>query len=129
MCPRRFADGSKSCVSKADQKTTLDLTVGAAMTLNTMHRRRRVNVRSSACGRPARPREPGYLHRVFDAYAPRELDHQARQVAIFVTATVVTPGDPVAETGRSKSPPVSRMNPEDYRQGLAAALDPPCNAT
>ena len=59
------------------------------------------------------------------AFRTDKLDHQARQVAIFVTATIVNPGEDLApRPGDSKQPP--RRRPwiaADYRAGLAAALD------
>ena len=57
------------------------------------------------------------------AFRTDKLDHQARQVAIFITATVVNPGDKLARTGRSPPPPMQSLNKDDYRKGLAAALD------
>ena len=57
------------------------------------------------------------------AFRTDKLDHQARQVAIFITATVVNPGDKLAQTGRSPPPPIQSVNKDDYRKGLAAALD------
>ncbi len=57
------------------------------------------------------------------AFRTDKLDHQARQVAIFITATIVNPGEKLAKTGRVTPPPIQDLTAEDYRKGLAAALD------
>ncbi len=51
------------------------------------------------------------------------LNHQARQVAVFVTATIVGDGDEQFESGRRRKPPVEVLDEETFRHELEAALN------
>lgn len=57
------------------------------------------------------------------AFRTDTLNHQARQVAIFITATVVEPGSVEASTGRRRPPPVVTNDDDAFRLELEAALD------
>ncbi len=56
------------------------------------------------------------------AFRTEHLNHQARQVAVFVTATIVEEGDASFETGRPDIPQISVSDDEAYREELKAAL-------
>jgi type II secretory pathway component GspD/PulD (secretin) len=56
------------------------------------------------------------------AFRTETLNHQARQVAVFVTATIVGDGDTEFESGRSSPPNIAPVNDESYRNELRAAL-------
>ena len=56
------------------------------------------------------------------AFARDSLNHQARQVAIFVTATLVDGDRRRLETGARPTAPVRNVTDEQYRAELAAAL-------
>lgn len=59
-----------------------------------------------------------------NAFRTDTLNHQVRQVAVFVTATLVDEHDKRFETGRRKTPVVHAVVDEAvYRQELEAALD------
>lgn len=51
------------------------------------------------------------------------LNHQARQVAVFVTATLVDDHGAVFETGRRRKPPVNVVDDGTYVHDLEMALD------
>ena len=70
-------------------------------------------------GVPGASRLP-LLGRLFRA---DEVDHRARQVAVFVTATVVRQGDDYFDTGRRNLPPIALIDEDIYRQRLEAVLD------
>jgi type II secretory pathway component GspD/PulD (secretin) len=56
------------------------------------------------------------------AFRTETLNHQARQVAVFVTATIVEDGDEEFATGRA-GPPAVPLVDSDYREELRAALE------
>lgn len=56
------------------------------------------------------------------AFRTETLNHQARQVAVFVTATIVEDGDAEFESGRPSTPKIASGNDESYRESLRAAL-------
>lgn len=56
------------------------------------------------------------------AFRTDGLRHQARQVAVFVTATIVDQDDPVFVSGRREAPPIAIIDEELYRSQLSAAL-------
>jgi type II secretory pathway component GspD/PulD (secretin) len=51
------------------------------------------------------------------------LNHQARQVAVFVTATLVDEGDATFASGRRDQPPLRVTDESAFRDELKAALD------
>lgn len=57
------------------------------------------------------------------AFRTETLNHQARQVAVFVTATIVEDGEQKFATGRSDIPPIATVNEGQYREDLRLALD------
>ena len=61
-----------------------------------------------------------FLGRVFRTDALRQ---QSRQVAVFVTATIVEDEDPLFASGRRWAPPVVSIDEEAYREQLVTALE------
>jgi type II secretory pathway component GspD/PulD (secretin) len=58
------------------------------------------------------------------AFRTDNLNFQARQVAVFVTATCVDEfGNPVGITPKTVAAPVVTLNDDEYRDELALALD------
>jgi type II secretory pathway component GspD/PulD (secretin) len=57
------------------------------------------------------------------AFRTDTINHQARQVAVFVTATVVEDGDAQFDTGRREPPPIAVRDSNQYREELKAALE------
>ncbi|PHP67745.1 hypothetical protein CSC94_08640 [Zhengella mangrovi] len=57
------------------------------------------------------------------AFRTDKLDHQARQVAIFVTATIVDPQSSIAKAGHGRLAPPAGIDKASYRDQLATALD------
>lgn len=56
------------------------------------------------------------------AFRTQTLDHQARQVAVFITATIVRDGDQQFKTGQKPHPAAKVADKATYREELAAAL-------
>ena len=56
------------------------------------------------------------------AFRSDQLDHEARQVAVFVTATLVEESDRLFSDGRRELPPVEVIDEDEFRDALAAAL-------
>lgn len=58
-----------------------------------------------------------------NAFRTDTLNHQARQVAVFITATLVDENDKQFKTGSKKKPPIHLVDETVYRDELEAALD------
>jgi type II secretory pathway component GspD/PulD (secretin) len=56
------------------------------------------------------------------AFRTETLNHQARQVAVFITATIVEDGDAEFETGRAAALKIPHGDEAGYREELRAAL-------
>jgi type II secretory pathway component GspD/PulD (secretin) len=56
------------------------------------------------------------------AFRTETLNHQARQVAVFITATIVDDDDTEFESGRQSAPAIEASNDNAYREDLEAAL-------
>ena len=56
------------------------------------------------------------------AFRTESLNHQARQVAVFITATIVDDDDAEFESGRPAAPAIEASNDGAYRNDLEAAL-------
>ncbi len=56
------------------------------------------------------------------AFRTESLNHQARQVAVFITATIVDDDDAEFESGRPSAPAIEASNDGAYRKDLEAAL-------
>lgn len=56
------------------------------------------------------------------AFRTENLNHQARQVAVFVTATIVNDGDEQFASGRPSPPKIAHVDDNLYRQDLRDAL-------
>lgn len=57
-----------------------------------------------------------------NAFGTDELDRRERQVAVFVTATLVEDGDPLFRDGRREAPAPKEVDEKAYRAELEAAL-------
>ena len=56
------------------------------------------------------------------AFRTDQLNHQTRQVAVFITATIVGENEEEFETGREEPPPLRVTDEALFREELNAAL-------